>query len=51
LVKSFLFGVSEMDPLVYFEAMLVMMLMALVASAFPALRAASADPVETLRSM
>jgi predicted permease len=51
LVSSFLFGVSAKDPLAYFGAVLIMMLMALVASAFPALRAASADPIETLRSM
>ncbi len=50
LVSSFLFGVSAMDPLAYCGAALIMMLMALLASAFPALRAASADPIETLRS-
>jgi putative ABC transport system permease protein len=51
LVRSFLFGVSAMDPFAYFGAVLMMMLMALVASALPAVQAASADPIETLRAM
>jgi putative ABC transport system permease protein len=42
--------VSATDPLVYSGAVLMMVLMALLASAFPALRAASADPIEALRS-
>jgi predicted permease len=50
LITSFLFGVSATDPLVYSGAVLMMVLMALLASAFPALRAASADPIEALRS-
>ena len=44
-------GVSATDPLVYPAGALIMMLMALVASAFPAVRAASADPIEALRSV
>jgi putative ABC transport system permease protein len=51
LVRSFLFDVSATDPFVYIAAVLTMMLMALLASAFPAIRAASADPVEALRSV
>jgi len=51
LIGSFLFEVSPADPLVYTGAVFVMMLMALVASALPAVRAASADPVEALRSI
>ncbi len=51
LVSSFLFGVSATDPFVYSGAVLMMILMALLASAFPAIRAASADPNETLRSI
>ena len=39
------------DPLVYFVSVLTMMLMALVASALPASRAASADPIDALRSI
>ncbi len=51
LVGSLLFGVSATDPFAYFGAVLIMMLMALLASTFPALRAASADPMKALRSM
>jgi putative ABC transport system permease protein len=50
-VSSFLFGVSPRDAFVYPGAVLLMMLMALIASAIPAMRAASADPVEALRSI
>src|SRR6267143_2835674 len=45
LVGSFLFGVRATDPFVYLAAILIMMLMALLASALPAMRAASADPI------
>ena len=51
LVNSFLFDVSATDPLVYIAAVLTMMLMALLASALPAIRAASADPIKALRSI
>jgi len=51
LVRSFLFDVSATDPLVYIAAVLTMMLMALLASALPATRAASADPLPGLRSV
>jgi hypothetical protein len=44
-------GVSATHPLVYPAGALIMMLMALVASALPALRAASADPIEARRSV
>jgi ABC-type antimicrobial peptide transport system permease subunit len=50
LVRSFLFEVSATDPLVYAAGVLIMMLMALVASLIPATRAASADPVDALRA-
>jgi putative ABC transport system permease protein len=50
IISSFLFGVSGTDPLIYVASMVMMMLMALVASALPATRAASADPVDALRS-
>ncbi len=50
LVSSFLFDVSATDPLVYLGAASIMMLMALLASAIPASRAASADPIDALRS-
>jgi putative ABC transport system permease protein len=51
LVGSFLFAVSATDPFAYSGAVLIMMLMALLASALPAMRAASADPMKALRSM
>ncbi|QNI30367.1 ABC transporter permease [Alloacidobacterium dinghuense] len=51
MISSFLFGVSATDPLVYFAAVVIMMLMALVASALPAKRAASAEPIDALRSI
>ena len=50
LVSSFLFGVSATDPLTYVVCVLIMMIMALLASTLPAARAASADPMEALRS-
>jgi predicted permease len=49
-VGSFLFDVSATDPTIYFASVLIMMLMALLASALPALRAASTDPIGALRS-
>lgn len=51
LVSSFLFGVSATDPLVYTSAVLLMLFLALLASLLPAMRAASADPTEALRSI
>jgi predicted permease len=50
LVSSFLFGVSATDPLIYILCVLIMMIMALLASMLPAARAASADPMDALRS-
>jgi predicted permease len=51
LVSSFLFEVSATDPVIYISVVLIMMLMALLASALPAARAASADPIDALRSV
>ncbi|MGZ4731799.1 MAG: FtsX-like permease family protein [Terriglobales bacterium] len=51
LVSSFLFEVSATDPLIYMAGVVIMMMMALLASALPATRAASADPIEALRSI
>jgi predicted permease len=51
LISSFLFEVSATDPLIYIVGALVMLLMALLASALPATRAASADPIDALRSI
>jgi ABC-type antimicrobial peptide transport system permease subunit len=51
LVRSFLFEVSPTDPLIYFASISAMVVMTLLASALPATRAASADPVKALRSI
>jgi ABC-type antimicrobial peptide transport system permease subunit len=50
LVTSFLFKVSATDPLIYTGSVLIMLLVALLASALPAIRSASADPLNSLRS-
>jgi len=50
LINSFLFGVSATDPLIYMTCVLVMTTMALLASILPAARAASAHPMDALRS-
>lgn len=50
LVTSFLFEVSATDPLIYTGSVVIMLLVALLASALPAFRAASADPLNSLRS-
>jgi predicted permease len=50
LIGSFLFEVSATDPLIYLACVLMMMLMALLASVIPATRAALADPIDALRS-
>jgi putative ABC transport system permease protein len=51
LVGSFLFEVSATDPLTYLTSVVIMMLMALLASGFPAIRAASGEPIDVLRSI
>jgi putative ABC transport system permease protein len=50
LIASFLFNVSATDPIIYAAAAVVMILMTLAASALPARRAASADPLDALRA-
>jgi putative ABC transport system permease protein len=50
LIGSFLFNVSATDPFIYLGAALTMMAMTLLASALPARRAASADPLDALRA-
>ena len=50
VVSAFLFGVSATDPLVFAGAVVAMMLLALLASALPASRAASGNPIDALRS-
>jgi putative ABC transport system permease protein len=51
IVSSFLFKVSATDPLIYVGSVIVMIAVALLASALPAVRAASADPVDALRAV
>jgi len=50
-VSSFLFQVSATDPLIYTAGVVIMMAMALVASALPATRAASMNPIAALRTV
>ena len=49
-ISSLLFGVEPLDPLTYAISVVALAAAALVASYVPARRAASVDPVETLRS-
>ena len=51
LIRSFLFAVSPTNLWIYAGSVIVMMAIALLASAVPALRAASGDPVDALRSI
>lgn len=50
LLRTLVFGVSTVDPLVLALAALLVLLLALGASYFPARRAAAANPVEALRA-
>jgi putative ABC transport system permease protein len=50
LLRSFLFGVSEVDPLVLTLAAAVLLLLTLAASLLPACRAATVDLTQTLRT-
>lgn len=50
LVRSFLFDVSATDPWIYAGCFVAMVLLALLASALPARRAAAADPAKALRA-
>jgi predicted permease len=49
-LRSFLFGVSVLDPLTFCTVPAVMLLLALFAAWVPARRAAGVDPMETLRN-
>jgi ABC-type antimicrobial peptide transport system permease subunit len=51
VVSSFLFDVSPTDPFIYATCVALMLVIAVLASALPATRAASADPVDALRSI
>ena len=50
LLKSFLFGVSDHDPLTVVSISLLLFVCGLVAALFPARRAASIDPMQALRT-
>ena len=50
LIGSFLFEVSAMDPVIYLAGVSIMMITAIVASALPAKRVTSVDPIVALRS-
>jgi predicted permease len=50
LVRSYLFGVPAIDPWIYAGSVLLILGMALLGSALPALRAASAEPTVALRA-
>jgi predicted permease len=50
LVGTFLFDVSATDPAIYVGSALLMIFVALLGSALPAVRAASGDPIKALRS-
>lgn len=50
LMKSLLFGVSSVDPMTYAAVFAGLVVAALFASWLPARRAASVDPMETLRA-
>jgi predicted permease len=50
LLKSFLFGVSDHDPLTVVLISLLLLVCGLAAALFPARRAASIDPMQALRT-
>ena len=50
IIKSLLFEVSGTDPVIYLAGILIMMTTAMLASALPATRGASVDPIVSLRS-
>src|SRR5580700_8234119 len=50
MIKSLLFEVSATDPLIYAASVLIVMATAIMASALPARRVASLDPIVSLRS-
>jgi predicted permease len=50
LIQGLLFGISPVDPLTYGSVLVVLTVAVVFASYLPARRAASVDPVETLRA-
>jgi ABC-type antimicrobial peptide transport system permease subunit len=49
-LRSFLFGISALDPLTFCTVPVMTLLLAMFAAFIPARRAASIDPMETLRN-
>jgi predicted permease len=49
LLRGMLFGVQPLDPLTFFAVSAILLLVCLLASSGPAYRAATLDPVKTLR--
>ncbi len=49
-LQSFLFGITPLDPLTFCTVPIVMLLLAMFAASIPARRAASVDPMDTLRN-
>jgi predicted permease len=49
-LRSFLFGISALDPLTFCTVPVMTLLLAMFAALIPARRAASIDPMETLRN-
>jgi putative ABC transport system permease protein len=49
-LKTQLYGVSPMDPIILISIALLLMVVALMACYFPARRASRVDPIETLRN-
>jgi ABC-type antimicrobial peptide transport system permease subunit len=49
LLKSLIWGISDNDPLTFISVALLLILVAVVSSALPALRLTHLDPAQTLR--
>jgi ABC-type antimicrobial peptide transport system permease subunit len=50
VLKSQLFGVSNADPIVLVSATVLVAIVAMIAAALPARRAASVEPMHALRT-
>ncbi len=50
MIKSLLFGIGAMNPLVYLGSAVGLLAIALLAAAMPAWRAARVDPLVALRN-
>jgi ABC-type antimicrobial peptide transport system permease subunit len=50
LIRSLLYGTKALDPLVFAGMILTLLMVAALASAAPAWRASSVDPMQALRT-